>query len=186
MLLHSPALADREIAADAESPECGVARILNHLATHWNQPSTSRTAFTLPLALKRLIFPAGARCERPTTTRFGSTGPAMFRSEALGRDLASAGYATRYVPVEGETAVRLAMMATGPAFGTPATPSTSMEKVAPAPMVWPEHAVPEPARVSQTRVGPMAWNCAPRGVEVRVDPNQPFASRTKSMEPTAL
>jgi hypothetical protein len=49
------------------------------------------TAFTSPLALKRRTSPAGIRCERPTTMRLGNTGTSMFRSEAFGRGLTSAG-----------------------------------------------------------------------------------------------
>ena len=132
--------------------------VLNPAPRYWNHPSTSSTAFTFPLALKRRIFPAGATCDRPTTIWFGSAGLAMLRSEALGRALTSAGYAMRYVLVEGETAVRLAITAIGPFLGTPPTPATPIERVAPAQRVWPEHGVSEPGRVSQTRVGPMAWN----------------------------
>jgi hypothetical protein len=37
----------------------------------------------------------------------------------------------RYVLVDGEIAVRLAMTATGPTAGMPPTPATTMESVAP-------------------------------------------------------
>jgi len=65
--------------------------------------------------------------------------------------------------VEGETAVRLAITATGPAFGTPATPATSMEKGCTSPDgVARARCAGAGSRVTDPG-GPMAWNCAAEG-----------------------
>src|ERR1700733_9635017 len=114
------------------------------------------TALALPAALNKSMSPwlgaAGASC---TTTRLGSTSPALrLMSDALGR-LTFAGYVTRNVAALGAIAVRLAITATTVVpdviVGMPPCPATVISD-ATAVTTCSAHPGP-PARVSQMRVG---------------------------------
>jgi len=91
VLLHSPASAEREIAADAEGPETWCHKDLEPPGDSLEPALDIEDGIHVPAGVEEANFPRRGEVREPTTTRLGSTGPAMFRSEALGRDVTSAG-----------------------------------------------------------------------------------------------
>src|SRR5579862_4985177 len=155
-------------------------------AGYWNQPSMSTMALTLPAALNRSTSPwsGPATVSICTTVRFGRTSPALrLMSDASG-SATLAGYIVRYVAAVGAIAVRLAMIATAVApVGTEPCPATVMSATPLAAIGWPAHPAP-PMRVSQMRVGWIAWYWAPAAAVAL--PNHPPASIRTLIEPAAL